>query len=107
MNNNNLVDSGYPALPFFVGDHGLDELLSITVASGASVVVGGTVMGKITATGYYAAYANGNGDGTETAAGILLNRVDPTGGNVLGSLMTHGRVRSGSLVGYDANAKTD
>lgn len=106
MNNNKLVGSGYPALPFFVNDHGLDSLFSVTV-SGTDVVVGGTVLGKITDTGLYAAYADGNSDGTETAKGILLNRVDPTDGPVLGSMMIHGVVRSGSLVGYNAAAKAD
>jgi hypothetical protein len=106
-----LVDSATPTLPFWVNDVGQDDLFSITVKSGSSVLVGGTVMGKFSGGGSahlkYGPYANGNSDGTETAVGILYYRVDPTSGDVLGSLMVRGDVRSGSLVGFDANAATD
>ena len=101
------VDSGYPVLPFHVNDVGQDSLFSITVADGADVLLSGTVMGKITASGKYTAYDDGNSDGTEDAAGILLNRVDPTNGDELGSLMVMGVVRTGSLYGLDAAAMTD
>lgn len=107
MNNNKIVDSGYPELPFWVNDHGLDALRSITIVSGSSVLAGGTILGRISTTRKLAAYANGNSDGTETAVGILLNRADPREGDVLASMMVHGVVRSGSLTGYDSNAKTD
>ena len=107
MLNNKLVDSATPELPFYVNDHGLDSLLSVTIKSGTSALVGGTVLGKVTATGYYDAYADGNSDGTETAVGILFNRVDPTDGPVLGSMMIHGVVRSGSLTGIDSAAVAD
>lgn len=106
-NNNTLVNSGYPALPFYVNDHGLDSLWNITIVSGAGVLAAGTVLGKITATGLYDAYDNGDSDGTETAAGILMYRVDATNGDTPASLMTHGNVRSGSLTGVDSAAITD
>jgi hypothetical protein len=107
-----LVNSATPTLPFWVNDVGQDDLFSITVKSGSSVLVGGTVMGKFAAGGpsahlKYGAYANGNSDGTQTAVGILYYRVDPTSGDELGSLMVRGDVRSGSLVGFDANAAAD
>jgi hypothetical protein len=95
-----LVASGYPALPFYVNDHGQDSLFSITVASGQGILAGGTILEENGA-GEYEAYSAG------TAAGILLNRVDATDGNVLASMMVHGVVRSGSLFGYDAGAATD
>jgi hypothetical protein len=106
-----LVDSVQPTLPFWVNDVGQDDLFSITVKSGSSVLPGGTVMGKFAGGGSdhlkYGAYANGNSDGTETAVGILYYEVDPTEGDVLGSLMVRGDVRSGSLIGFDSNAATD
>lgn len=102
-----LVDSGYPRLTFFVNDVGQDSLFSITVASGTDVLAGGTVLGKVTATGKYTAYDGGASDGTETATGILLNRIDPTNGDELGSMLIMGVVRSGSLFGLDADAMTD
>lgn len=102
-----LVSSGYPALPFYVNDHGQDSLFSITVASGEGVLAGGTVLAERTADGLYVAYDNGGSGGAETAKGILLNRVDATNENVFGSMMIHGVVRSGSLFGIDANGIAD
>lgn len=106
-----LVDSATPTLPFWVNDVGQDDLFSITVASGSSVLVGGTIMSKFTAGGgqmlKYVPYDNSGSDGSETAFGILYNRVDPTSGDVLASLMVRGDVRSGSLVGFDSGAATD
>lgn len=106
-----LVDSATPTLPFWVNDVGQDDLFSITVVSGSSVLVGGTIMSKFTDGGLshrkYAAYDNAGTDGTQTAVGILYYRVDPTTGDELGSLMVRGDVRSGSLVGFDSGAATD
>lgn len=106
-----LVDSATPTLPFWVNDVGQDDLFSITVVSGSSVLVGGTVMGKLAGGGAahlkYDAYLDGESDGTGTAVGILYYRVDPTTGDELGSLMVRGDVRSGSLVGFDAAAAAD
>lgn len=104
MPSQQLVDSGYPRLTFFVNDVGQDSLFSITVASGAAVLQTGTVLSKLT-DGTYDAYTNTGA--TATAAGILLNRIDPTKGNELGSLLVMGVVRSGSLFGLDAAAMTD
>src|SRR5438477_5270817 len=106
-NNNTLVNSGYPALPFYVNDHGLDSLFNITLISGSAALEAGTVLGKITASGKYDAYNDGHSDGTQTAKGILMYRTDPTAGDTLTSLMVHGVVRSGSLTGIDANGIAD
>lgn len=103
-----LVDQVTPSLPFFLNDVGQDGLESITVKSGANVVSGGTVMGKETATNKYLPYDDGDSpSGIGTALGILYYRVDATDGDVAGSLMVRGDVRSGSLTGLDSNARTD
>lgn len=107
QSNNEFVQSGFPALPFFVNDHGLDALLSVTIASGTTVLSGGTIIGELTTSGKYTRYADGASDGSETARGILLNRIDPTKGDHLGSMMVHGVVRSGSVHGYDAAAAAE
>ena len=96
-----LEDSSRPALPYFVNDHGLDSLFSVTIASSSTVLSGGTVLGRITSSGKYTAYNNGNSDGTETARGILFERVDASDGDHLGSMQVMGVVRSGSLIGID------
>jgi hypothetical protein len=106
-----LVNSGYPSLPFWVNDHGRDALRSITVVSGAGALASGTVLAKRTAPAgslnKYDAYDDSLASGLNTARGILLNAVDSTNGDVLGSLFVHGVVRSGSLIGIDDNGITD
>lgn len=101
------VQSGYPRLPFHVNDVGQDSLFSITVASGAGAgnIPAGTVMAK-NASGEFEPYDDGTA-GVDTAFGILVNDVDPSNGQELGSLMVMGVVRSGSLYGLDANAMAD
>lgn len=106
-----VIESGSPTLPYWVNDHGRDNLRSITVASGATVLVAGTVLAKRTAPAgslnMYDAYSDASASGLNTARGILHEEVDPTNGPVLASLFTHGTVRSGSLTGIDANGIAD
>lgn len=56
---------------------------NITVASGQNLVIG-TVLGKITASGKYAAYDNDAVDGTQTAAGILTAAVNASAADAPG-----------------------
>jgi len=49
---------------------------SIVIASGANVLLPGTALGKITASGKYIAYDDSASDGSEVAAGILFDGVD-------------------------------
>ena len=55
----------------------------ITVASGQNLAIG-TVLGKITASGKYAAYDNDAVDGTQTAAGILTAAVNASAADAPG-----------------------
>ncbi|WEJ33871.1 head decoration protein [Devosia sp. SD17-2] len=48
------------------------------IASGAGIVQTGTVVGKITASGKYKPVTVAASDGSQTAAGIVLNPVDAT-----------------------------
>ena len=61
----------------------------VTVASGQNLPAG-AVVGKITATGKYAAYNNAATDGTETAAGVLVAAVDASGGDAQGVILARG-----------------
>jgi len=55
----------------------------IVIASGTGVVLAGTVLGKVTASGKYALYNDdGTDDGTRTAAAILYADVDATSADV-------------------------
>lgn len=52
---------------------------TITIASGSGVVLAGTVLGKVTASGKHVPYNDdGTDDGSRTAAAILLADVDAT-----------------------------
>jgi hypothetical protein len=48
------------------------------VASGAGVVYGNTILGKITASGKYVPHNTAAADGSQNAAAILLHKVDAT-----------------------------
>ncbi len=50
----------------------------VVIASGAGKVDTGTVLGKVTATGKYRPVTMAATDGSQNAAGILLNAVDAT-----------------------------
>lgn len=50
----------------------------VTIASGQGVLTPGTVLGKITASGKYAASPNTGSDGSETAVAVLAYAVDAT-----------------------------
>lgn len=54
----------------------------VTIASGAGVLVAGTVLGKITSGGKYEVYDQQASDGTEAAAGILCRAIDATSADV-------------------------
>jgi Bacteriophage lambda head decoration protein D len=62
----------------------------VTVLSGADLTAC-TVVGKITASGKYVAFDNaGTDDGRRTAAGVLVEAVDATGGDTVGKAMLRG-----------------
>ena len=60
----------------------------ITVAAGD--LYPGTVLGRITASGKYAAHDPAATDGTESALGVLWGRSDATGGEVPGVALIRG-----------------
>lgn len=55
---------------------------SIVLASGNGVLLPGTVLGKITASGKYKQYTPGAADGTQTAAAVLYGTADTTSADV-------------------------
>lgn len=69
---------------------------AVTIASTAvdasssptSLLQPGLLLGKITASGFYAQYADSASDGTQTAAGILMDWVDLKAGDPAGSAHT-------------------
>jgi len=76
------VVTHYPKLSGEWLKHELDcelnrEQVMIPAATGNLIT--GTVMGKVTASGKWVPHVNGAADGSEVAAGILLNGVDASG----------------------------
>ena len=61
----------------------------VIIAAGQNLPAG-AVVGKVTASGEYAAYDNAATDGTESAAGVLLAAVDASGGATEGVILARG-----------------
>lgn len=64
----------------------------VTIATGMPTVTlePGTVLGRITASGKFAAHAPASVDGTETAVGVLWGKADASGGDVPGVAIVRG-----------------
>jgi Bacteriophage lambda head decoration protein D len=60
----------------------------VTIATGT--LDPGTVLGKVTASGSYAAHDPGQTDGTETAVAVLWGKVDASGGDTPGVALVRG-----------------
>lgn len=80
---------------------------AVTIASGQNLVAG-TVVGKITASGKYTAYDDDNADGSQTAAGILYDAVDASGGDKAGVIIArHAEVITAKLTFVATNDAGD
>jgi hypothetical protein len=78
-----------------------------TIVSGAGVLVKGTVLGKITASGKYDAYADAGSGGLDTARRILAEDIDATSEDVVASVFRTGYFNEGAFTGFTASAKAD
>lgn len=80
------------ALAFLLSEaSGKRSLDTLTIVSGEGVLEPGTVLGKVTASGKYAASPNaavGGKEGAEAASAILCYRVDATDADVEAVLVT-------------------
>jgi hypothetical protein len=74
--------SGATGFNFLVNEEIYRSREEGVIASGAGLLKSGTVLGKITATGKYKAFTAGASDGTQTAAGILMQDCDATSKDV-------------------------
>lgn len=83
---------------------------TVTIVSGEGVVPVGMVLGVVTASGKYAQYDDGNGDGSETAVAIALESVDATSADAECAVMIRlGEYKTDLLAwdaAVDATAKT-
>lgn len=81
---------------------------TITANAGAARAAG-TVLGKVTATGFLDVYDDdvNPADGTETATAILMTDVPAGAANVQAPVLVAGLVRRAALTGLDANGEAD
>lgn len=80
----------------------------ITVASGSGVLTAGTVLGKITASGKFAAYNGAAADGSETAVAVLFETVDATSADVSAlAIVRLAEVNASELIGLDVAGIAD
>lgn len=84
---------------FIVSELGTYSREIITVVLGQNLQAG-AVLGKITASGNYAAYDDGASDGTEAAAGVLFGDIDATDADEKGAALLRGpaELHDGRLV---------
>jgi hypothetical protein len=84
-------------------------VVGVIIPAGQAAIVPGTVLGQITATGKYRAYASGNGDGSQVARAIAGNFTDPatiaTKDQQIHAYL-RGNFKLDQLVGLDATATT-
>lgn len=117
---NTLTFTGQKLEPFNHPEHA--ERITVKIAA-STTLAKGTVLGRITASNLWKAYANGNADGSETARAILeYDVVTDAAGNHFygqqaasehGEAHTHvpayssGNFKVADLAGLDAAAVTD
>lgn len=81
---------------------------NITIASGAGKLPAGTVLGKVTSTGFYVAYDNDATNGSQTAVGVLIAGVDATSSQVAAAMIARdAEVNENELVWDDDNGTSD
>lgn len=79
------------------------------IFTAAGSLESGTVVGRVTASGKYKAYADGNVDGSEVAVGVLRHHIEvDAAGDTLGEIIFgQADLKLDQLVGLDAAAITD
>jgi hypothetical protein len=78
----------------------------VVVVSGAGKLAAGTVLGKVTASGKYAAYDNAAETGVEVAAGILYAAVDATSADAPAVIVESHAEVSADQLGWGTNDAT-
>ena len=78
-----ILTEGKHAASFILSEaSGMRSRDTITIVSGAGVVLAGTVLGKITASGKYTPSTVAAADGSQTAAAVNIYEVDATSADV-------------------------
>lgn len=97
-------------------EHGMVKRVGVTIDATTVGVVdslgnkpmkAGTIVGKITSGGKYAAYDNALSNGREVAAGILTESINLKDGDVITGILMHGSVLEARISGLDSGARAD
>lgn len=105
-----------PTVDWLASEHFSVKRVGITIdhttvtadADGRRIIKGGTVLGKITASGKYGPYGDALADGRETATGMLFpGDLNVQYGDTVAALLTHGSPLEARCTGVTAAAKTD
>lgn len=83
-----------------------ERLLPVTLAPQTGILTAGTVLGMITASSTYKAYATGNSDGSQAAKVILAEDAEISTGTQVISVYLSGIFQKAKLTGLDAGAIT-
>lgn len=83
-------------------------ILPVRLAYKSGGYAAGEVVARNSVSGEYAAYNDAGASGLDTAAGVLLDAVEPASGSTdIGRVVFRGEVFQSKLTGLDANAITD
>lgn len=103
MPENLVSEQTMPVDNLIADNHPVVEIPS-TIVSGTGVLTRGTILGRVTASGKYKAYASGNSDGSEVPRAILARDVDATSADVNTNAYVHGVFNKNALTGYTSAA---
>lgn len=79
---------------------------NVTIVSGQDIGAG-AVLGKITASGKYTAINQGAGDGSQTAAGILIAACDASDGDVEAAIIARDAEVNADCLDWGAESPTE
>jgi hypothetical protein len=75
--------------------------------TGATTLKAGTVLGKITSGGKYAASPVSAGDGSQTAIAVLIDNIDISAGDVVAAVISRDAEVNGNCLEYEATVDQD
>lgn len=76
---------------------------NVVIASGAGVVLAGTVLGKLTSGGKYVPSPDTGADGSQTGVAVLLETVDATSADAAGAVISRNAEVNANQLIYPAS----
>ncbi|MFM8748395.1 MAG: head decoration protein [Aestuariivirga sp.] len=98
-----LVETRHPGEFILSEANGHRSREAVTIASGAGIIAAGTVLGRITASGRYAASAVGASDGSQVPAAIAIHGADASAASATVSAIVRDAEVNGKCLTYHAD----